>query len=279
MAILIDYSQTVIASFCAMSKGSAEVDEDLLRHTILNMIRQYRNQFSKKFGEVVICCDHYKNWRKDIFPQYKANRKKGRDASEMDWQKLFECLNVVRDEIKENMPYRVVQVEGAEADDIIATLCTKQNPTVIVSSDKDFLQLQKYDGVSQWSPIMKKYLKGDPAESLYEKIIKGDSGDGVPNILSPDETFVSEDMRQRPISKKKMDAWRGKTPEEFCDTHEILRNYYRNKQMVDLSEIPESLRINILTEYENQSEQSRSNLMNYFISKRLKNLMEHIEEF
>lgn len=279
MAILIDYSQTAIASFYAMSKGTVEVDEDLMRHIILNMIRQYRNQFSKKYGELIICCDHYKNWRKEIFPQYKANRKKGREESSIDWEKLFEALNMVREELKQFMPYRVIQIEGAEADDIIATLCTKSNPTVIVSSDKDFIQLQKYEGVSQWSPVQKKFIKGNPEESLYEKIIKGDTGDGVPNILSADETLINEDMRQRPISKKKLDLWRGQSPEEFCDTHEMLRNYYRNKQMVDLSEIPESIRINIVTDYESQSEQSRKNLMNYFISKRLKNLMEHIEEF
>lgn len=279
MAILLDYSQTVIASFYASYKDGMQIDEDLLRHIVLNTIRQYKNQFSNKYGELIICCDHYKNWRKESFPQYKANRKKSRDESSLDWNKIFEVFNMVRDEIQENMPYRVLRVEGAEADDIIGTLCTKENPTLIISSDKDFLQLQRYDGVRQWSPAQKKYISGDPSESLYEKIIKGDTGDGVPNILSGDETLVTEGMRQRPITKKKLDLWRGKSPEEFCDNHEMLRNYYRNKQMVDLSETPESIRINIITNYESQSYGDRSKLMNYFISKRLKNLMEHLEEF
>jgi len=278
--ILLDYSQTVIGSFMAMGRGKPVVEEDLLRHTILNSIRIFRNQFTKDYGEMVICCDDKNNWRKEIFPEYKANRRKNRENDPTDWKTLFELLHEMREELTKYFPYKVMHVDTAEADDIIGVLIEhcEENPTLILSSDKDFIQLQKYQGVRQWSPLQKKFIVGDPAESLYDKTIRGDTGDGVPNILSSDDTLITEGKRQTPVTKKKMELWRGKKPEEFCN-EAMLRNYHRNKTMVDLRETPESIRINIVNQYDNQEAGDRSQLWNYFVDNRLKNLMDVIDEF
>lgn len=278
--ILLDYSQTVIGSFMAVSKGKPVVEEDLLRHTILNSIRMFRNQFAKDYGEMVICCDDKNNWRKEVFPEYKANRRKNRENDITDWKTLFELLHEMREDLNKYFPYKVMHIDSAEADDIIGVLVDhcEENPTLILSSDKDFIQLQKFDKVKQWSPLQKKFIVGDPAESLYDKTIRGDTGDGVPNILSSDDTLITEGKRQTPVTKKKMELWRGKKPEEFCN-EAMLRNYHRNKTMVDLRETPESIRINIVNQYDNQEAGDRSQLLNYFVDKRLKNLMEVIDEF
>ena len=278
--ILLDYSQTVIGSFMAMSRGKPVVEEDLLRHTILNSIRMFRNQFAKDYGEMVICCDVKDNWRKGVFPEYKANRRKNRENDPTDWKTLFELLHEMREELSKYFPYKVMHIDTAEADDIIGVLVDycKENPILILSSDKDFIQLQKYQGVRQWSPLQKKFVVGDPAESLYDKTIRGDTGDGVPNILSSDDTLITEGKRQTPITKKKMELWRGKKPEEFCN-EAMLRNYHRNKTLVDLGETPESIRINIVNQYDNQEAGDRSQLWNYFVDNRLKNLMDVIDEF
>ena len=282
--ILLDYSQTVIGSFMAVSKGKPVVEEDLLRHTILNSIRMFRNKFTKDYGEMVICCDDKNNWRKEVFPEYKANRRKNRENDITDWKTLFELLHEMREDLTKYFPYKVMHVDSAEADDIIGVLVAeKQNrfpspPTLILSSDKDFIQLQKYQGVRQWSPLQKKFVVGDPVESLYDKTIRGDTGDGVPNILSSDDTLITEGKRQTPVTKKKMELWRGKKPEEFCN-EAMLRNYHRNKTLVDLRETPKSIRINIVNQYDNQEAGDRSQLLNYFVDKRLKNLMEVIDEF
>lgn len=278
--ILLDYSQTVIGSFMAMGRGKPVVEEDLLRHTILNSIRMFRNQFAKDYGEMVICCDDKNNWRKEVFPEYKANRRKNRENDPTDWKTLFELLHEMREELSKYFPYKVMHVDTAEADDIIGVLIEhcEENPTLILSSDKDFIQLQKYQGVRQWSPLQKKFVVGDPAESLYDKTIRGDTGDGIPNILSSDDTLITEGKRQTPITKKKMELWRGKKPEEFCN-EAMLRNYHRNKTLVDLRETPESIRINIVNQYDNQEAGDRSQLWNYFIDNRLKNLMDVIDEF
>ena len=282
--ILLDFSQTMIGSFMAMGKGNVVVEEDLLRHTVLNTIRQYkqthRHIYDSGMGGLVICCDSAKNWRKDSFPEYKANRKKKREDDTTDWKSLFQFLDEMIEDLRNYFPYKVMRVERAEADDIIAVLneYVATNPTLIISSDKDFIQLQKYEGVQQWSPLTKDFVKGDPEASLWEKLVKGDTGDGVPNILSSDDTFITEGKRQTPVTKKKMELWRGKNPEEFCN-ESMLRNYHRNKTLVDMDETPKSICINIINQYQSQEVGDRSQLLNYFVDKKLKNLMEVIEEF
>ena len=276
--ILLDFSQTMIGSFMAMGKGSIVVEEDLLRHTVLNSIRQYKHQFRHvDHGGFVICCDSPKNWRKESFPEYKANRKKRRETDSTDWTSLFEFLHQMIADLREYFPYKVMRVERAEADDIIAVLTQEEmkNPTTIISSDKDFIHLQKYEGVQQWSPLTKSFVKGNPEESLWEKLIKGDVGDGVPNILSSDDTLVTEGKRQRPVSKKKMELWKT----DRSDWNEDMkRNFNRNEMMVDLEKTPESIRINIINQFREQVP-PHGRLMEYFTEKRLKNLMEHLDEF
>ena len=276
--ILLDFSQTMIGTFMAMGKGNVVVEEDLLRHTVLNTIRQYKHQFRHvDHGGFVVCCDSAQNWRRDSFPEYKAGRKKKRENDTTDWNSLFNFLHEMIDDLRTYFPYKVMKVDRAEADDIIAVLVEDNpvNPITIISSDKDFIQLQKYEGVQQWSPLTKDWVKGDPDASLWEKLIKGDTGDGVPNILSADDTFVVEGKRQRPISTKKMELW--KTDKDSW-TEDMHRNFNRNETMVDLSKTPESIRINIINQFKEQVPQY-GRLMEYFVEKRLKNLMEHIEEF
>ena len=278
--ILLDFSQTVIGSYMGVARGTTEVDENLLRHLVLSTIKIFRTKFHEEYGEMVICADSPRNWRREIFPQYKANRKSKREDDHTNWQHLFDCLNTIRDEIRDNFPYKVLHIETAEADDIIGVLVKKytEEPILILSSDKDFIQLQKYSHVTQYSPLQKKYVKGDPKYSLYEKIIKGDSGDGVPNILSPDAVFVTEEMRQKPLTKKKLDAWYCVDPKDYCN-EDMLRNWHRNSAMVDLDQIPSSICINILNDFEQQSFGDRSKLLSYFIKHRLKDLTENIQEF
>jgi len=278
MSLLVDFSQIFIGSYMTSAKYG-DVSMDVLRPSVLNTLRLYRNKFTKEYGELILCCDSPKSWRKDIFPNYKASRRKAKAAgSDVDWQDLYDCLNLLKSELTEWFPYKVIQVEGAEADDIIAVLVKDINErTLILSSDKDFVQLHGFN-VRQYSPIQKKFVEGDSKMSLHEKIIKGDVSDGVPNILSDDNVFVDEGRRQRPITKKKIDAWLDLDPEMFCD-NEMLRNLNRNKQLVDLGEIPESICINITKQFNKTQVGDRKRLLTYFVEHRLKNLTENISEF
>ena len=281
--IIFDYNQVAISSLMEQIGSSKKpVEEDLVRHMILNVIRTYVKKFKATHGpEVVIACDNRNYWRRDIFPQYKASRKKNRDASGHDWGSIFDCLNKIKEELKEFSPYKVVDVESAEADDIIAVLAMRQSAhekVMILSSDKDFAQLQKLSNVEQFSPILKKFIKEPlPAVQLKQMIIRGDKGDGIPNILTKDDVFV-EGGRQKPITEAKIINWLNQDPSEFCND-EMLRNFKRNEMLIDLTQIPETLKQSIIDTYENAKGHTRQEFMNYMIANRLKNLIEVIDEF
>ncbi len=292
--IVVDYNQTAISSLMANLAGrrDVEVNIPLVRHMIINALRSYRKKFGPEFGEMVIACDNRHYWRRQYFPNYKANRKKSREDSGFDWNSIFEALHLVRAELTEHFPYPVIDVDGAEADDVIATLAEysqtsntdgllpSQEPFLVLSGDHDFNQLQKWSNVKQYAPVQKKFIKltETPEAVLMEHIIMGDKGDGVPNILSGDDTFVNGD-RQRPIRKDKLTEWKTQKPEEFITSDEMWRNYQRNRELVDLSRIPEDIKESIIDSYEKQKGGDRSGLLNYFIANRMTQLIELVDEF
>ena len=291
--ILIDFTQVVIGSLMVALNRGEDLDDDLVRHLILNNIRYYRTRFTEDYGEVVLCCDSRHYWRKDYFPNYKANRKVDRKKSEYNWDLIFETLNNIRDEIRENFPYKVIEVYGAEADDVIAILLKHkgENKNIIVSSDKDFIQLHSTQ-VDQYSPVTKKLIKNDdPWSYLAEHIIKGDRSDGVPNILSPDDTFT-ENKRQKPIRKtviaELLEGMMFLEPERQPDTLATMarcpkdtwnRNWKRNETLIDLSKIPGVVRDDILKEYNSVKTADRSKLFGYFVEKKLSKLIQSIGDF
>ena len=254
----------------------------MVRHMILNTLRTYVKKYKSTYGpEVVIACDSRKYWRRDYFSYYKAGRKKSRDDSGLDWVKMFECMQIVKEELSTCSHYKVIEIEMAEADDIIGTLAIRNSAhekVMILSSDKDFVQLQVYPNVEQYSPIMKKEIKVDnPANQLKELIIRGDSGDGVPNILSEDNSIV-DGVRQKSIMSAKVVDWLKQKPEEFCN-ETMLRNYKRNEMLIDLTKIPESIKKSIIDTYENTKPKTKMQFMNYLIANRLKQLTEVANEF
>lgn len=250
---------------------------------VLNSLRSYRNKFSADFGELVIACDNKNYWRKQAFPYYKANRKKSQEKSELNWTAIFECMNKIRAELKEYFPYKVIDIETCEADDIIATLVKNKTDEdiLILSGDKDFIQLHIHSHVKQYDPVRKKWINhANPKKYLIEHVLKGDTGDGVPNILSDDDTFVTPNKRQKPLTQKKIDGMIGMLGVETDDmSASILRNYHRNLTLIDLSRVPSEVSSKILEEYDSQEKKGRDKLFNYFIANKLKHLTEHIQEF
>lgn len=283
--ILLDLNQVMISNLMMSVKNNSDIQEDLVRHMILNTIRSLRKKFSAEYGELVIACDDTNYWRKQLFPYYKASRKKTRKDSPMDWNNIFQILNMVRDELKEYFPYRVIQIETAEADDIIATLVQDENEkvinnskTLILSGDKDFIQLHKYDNIKQYDPTRKKFISHkNPSQYIKEHIMRGDTGDGIPNFLSHDATFV-DGSRSKSIFAEKLKKWIDQDPKEFCN-EETLRNYNRNKMLIDLDYIPTEIKEKVRESYRDQEGKKSDKLFNYFIKKRLKNLMQNINDF
>lgn len=285
--IIVDLNQVMISNLLMQigKHTNAPLEQGMVRHMVLNSLRSYNSKFRDEYGEMIIACDNKNYWRKQLFPYYKANRKKNIEKSELDWNAIFEIMNMIRGELKSFFPYRVINIESAEADDVIATLVSEfgsplntGEKILIVSGDKDFIQLHTYANVKQYDPVRKKQIHhNDPALYLKEHIMRGDAGDGVPNFLSQDDCFVMG-IRQTPITSKKLNEWINKDPKEFCDDR-MLRNYARNKQLIDLSMIPENIKEKVMSEYEEQGKKDRKDLFNYFVKNKLKNLIEHIGDF
>lgn len=290
--ILVDMNQVCISNLMVSLSTSQTISEGLVRHMVLNSLRYYRSKFSKEYGELVLCYDSKHYWRRKEFPYYKGTRKKDREKSSLDWNEIFEVLNRIRDEIKENLPYKVIEVDGAEADDVIASLVKDQayrnirlqnnmqppQKVLIMSGDKDFQQLQRYKFVSQYNPIQKKFVMcEDPKKYLLEHIIKGDRGDGIPNYLSDDDTFVTG-KRQRPLSKVKVERWLDMSPEQFCDDV-TAQNYERNRKLIDFECIPDDVNSDIINTFETTEPPGRGQMYVYFGRHELTEMLDHITDF
>jgi len=282
--ILLDLNQVCISNLMAQlgNHTNTVVEEDLLRHMVLNTIRSLKSKFSE-YGELVICCDDKKVWRKEVFPYYKANRKKSRDDSELDWSHIFKCLSKIKSELKDYFPYRVIQVEGAEADDVIGTLVIKNGQLLntgekilILSGDKDFIQLQVFGNVIQFDPVRKKSLVCDnPILYTRELILKGDRGDGIPNILSADDCLATG-ARQKPIRVERFSGLSNPHNELSGD---LLVNWKRNERLIDLTFTPEKIQNKIIKEYDEQAGKTKEKLIQFLSEKRLKTLLEHVNDF
>jgi hypothetical protein len=296
--ILVDYSQVALSAILTFQrelKGNEAEVKNLIRHVTLSTIKSFKKKYGKEYGQIVICCDGRKYWRRDFFPHYKAGRKKAREASDLDWGLIFDTLSEMRQDLAKHFPYKVMHIERCEADDIIAALTkyAQENELVqeglveesqkilILSSDKDFKQLQLYPNVKQWSPMQKKYVTATQREIIeykIEHIVKGDSGDGIPNIMSKDDVFVVGE-RQRVVTAKRL--------QEFidngflaCKNDDERRNWQRNTVLVDFDHIPDDVRQEIVQSYINTKPTGdKMAIMSYLIEHRCRLLLDELEDF
>jgi len=280
--ILVDLNQVLISNLMAQTRGQPDItnaNEDMIRHMVINSLRGFNVKFKSKYGKMVLCSDAGDPWRRDIFPHYKYSRKKGREESTFDWDNIFNIITNIKNEIKDNFPYVVMYNEKCEADDIIATLVKyyyQDEPIMIVSGDKDFIQLQQYKNVQQYAPIQKQMVGEDidPKQFLLEQILKGDRSDGVPNILSEDDVFVTGE-KQKPMTKKRIEEFSNKSNH----TDYIGKNWSRNENLIDLTKIPKVYEDAIINSFRSYKINDRSKLLTYFIENKLKSLMENIGDF
>ena len=296
--ILVDYSQVALAAILTFQrelKGTESEVKNLIRHVTLSTIKSYKKKYGKEYGELVICCDGRKYWRKEFFEQYKGMRKSNRDKSDLDWKLIFDTLSEMREDIAKHFPWRVIHVDRAEADDIIAVmskwlqdnqlvqegLVEETQKVLILSSDKDFKQLQLYPTIKQWSPMQKKYItasKQEIRDFMIEHIVKGDTGDGVPNILSKDDVFMVGE-RQKPMSAKRLAEFIDKGF-DACKNDDERRNWHRNATLVDFQFIPQDVQKSIVDTYlSNKPNGDKMTVMNYLMEHRCRLLLEELEDF
>ena len=300
--IILDYSQVALSNILSFQRdlqknmNEAKTSEaiNIIRHAVLSSIKFYKKKYGKEYGEIVIACDGRQYWRREHFEYYKGSRKKNREKSDLDWKLVFDTLSDLREDLAKNFPYKVVHIDRCEADDIIAAL-TKWTQTndlkteglyeepqkvLIVSSDKDFKQLHKYGNVKQWSPMQKKFVespKGD--EYLIEHIVRGDSGDGIPNIFSKDDVFMVEGDRQQAVTAKKLAKFQ-ELRIDACENEEQKRNWQRNQLLVDFEFIPEDVRQSVIDTYTGlKPKGDKMSIMTYLIKHKCRMLLDELEDF
>jgi hypothetical protein len=295
--ILVDFSQVAIAGCYAFQsdfkKGrDTQKMRDIIRHSFLTSILGIKKNHAKKYGEIVFACDGSRSWRKDTFKHYKANRAKGREDSDLDWSAIFDHINNLQEEMIKFFQWRVIKINGAEGDDIIGVL-TKYvtdtrvkldglfeavEPVLIVSSDKDFFQLHTIPTVVQYSPIQKKMVGDSSPDFLIEKIIRGDAGDGICNIKSSADSFVTG-TRQNAISKKFVSETIDSKLANLSNAERA--RFDQNQLLIDFNYIPHDIQEKIIHEFNSQdkSNWSLTNTFDFLISVRAKQLLDRIQEF
>ena len=299
--IILDYSQVALSNILSfqrdLTKGKTDNTEaaiNIIRHAVLSSIKFYKKKYGKDYGEIVVACDGRQYWRKEHFEFYKGSRKKNRDKSDLDWKLIFDTLSDIREDLVQHFPYKVVHIDRCEADDVIAALTKwvqtndlvteglfeEAQKVLIVSSDKDFKQLHKFGNVKQWSPMQKKFVESPKGnEYLIEHIVKGDSGDGIPNIYSKDDVFMNEGDRQTPVTAKKLAKYL-ELGIDACDNEEVKRNWHRNQLLVDFEFIPEDVRQSVIDTYKSTKPNGdKMSIYTYLIKHRCRMLLDEIEDF
>lgn len=303
--ILIDYSQFCRAAMYA-SKMENEADGPFMKYIIIKTLMSMNTKFRDKFGKLVICCDGRNYWRKEVFPPYKQKRREAQQESKMNEALFFEIKNELMNELGDNTPWHVVQIDRMEADDLIGTSARVfDEPNVVISSDHDFKQLQMFDNVSQYCPRSHKFIEeSNPDFYRFHHVMKGDAGDGIPNVLSDRDTFITE-KRQKPVAQKDINYLFGSLindgPEGFVSPVEIKvtpeirewlnkkggseERFYENLRLVDLTSLDKEVYVDCengireTLEEQERKYKGSSQLMTYLSKNKMPSLLDNLNDF
>lgn len=289
--LLVDLSQLASATMMHTFKEGEKISVSMMRHLVLSTIKHNVLKFRKDgYEEVIICVDNAlpTYWRREFAYYYKKNRAKNREESTWDWEGYFEGIRTVVDEFKKNMPYIIMDISKAEADDCIAVLTKKLSlegrKVMIISSDGDFTQLHKFPNVSQYSPMMKKLVKsktGSPALDLMTKIVKGDRKDCVASIKVRSDFYYTMVIGERtPPTKTKF-------VEDCLDAEDIskllseteYKRFLENRVLIDFEYIRDDIKSAILDLYNNYKVPGKNKIYPYFVKSGLSKLLKDVGQF
>lgn len=305
--IALDFSGIMFAAIHVDIAGGQTPHREYIRHLVLNSIRAINLKYRDRFGELFIIMDGH-SWRRKIFPLYKYVRGMGRNVGDNDWKEIMDIILDIQEELKENLPFPVLKSRFAEADDIIGYLCqtVKHEEILIVSNDKDFGALLKYNNVHQHRPLDNKKKNcefvtiEDPEFFEFELIVRGDEADGVPNIFCRDSWFKEKyeaKVRNEPFGErspsvyvKDLAEWY-KAYSQGGDTAlrtlfntkdtEIWSRFTRNRKLIslDLKHIPEQVQREIQHEIDNVVRNPMHKMIKYFMDNRMSLFMRETTAF
>lgn len=284
-------------------------NEKAHRFVIMERLADILAKYKGKYGpEVVLACDASgRYWRKDEFKYYKARRKAGRDQfNTIDWPAVFDFKDRILEDMRTFSAFKVVEVPRAEGDDVAAVLALEYGhaqPILIVSRDKDYTQLMQYGNISIHCPDKNRLLAApkNPQADLLEHIIRGDTVDDIPNVLSDDNVFVTDGLRQVTMTAKRYQylvdvpvcSWDDpeviqarlapKKPADLSRDIDIMSkakaNMTRNQNLIDLRMVPDDLRQSILDKYNEPVKRGPRGMFDYFYKYSLTRLMDKVSYF
>jgi len=194
--IFIDYSVYVHRAICAWRVSPTK--QIPATFTALSMIFGSLMRVGLSPDDLVIFAvdSHKGNWRKEIDPAYKANRKGKREKFEdIDWPKQFAEFDELIVNLEQSTPFYFISAEKMEADDIIAygVRHFDDKECIIISTDSDFEQLLAFPNVKLFSPVAKKYKHvKNPYKILAKKINK----ETTDNLITPILTTADYEKRK-----------------------------------------------------------------------------------
>lgn len=305
MPILVDLSQIVMSGVITqladdLERPNVEADS-LIKHMVYTMLLGLKQKFGKEYGEMILCADSNKYWRREYFQWYKGHRKHAKEKAKIDWKVVYAALDALIVDLSEYFPYKVIEVENCEADDIIACLTHyyQENELdegglfggspkriMICSSDGDFIQLQKYSNVAQWNNQHKKMVSSsNPKRDLLEKIASGDSGDNIPNVITENvwsqhrAENLEVKLRATPMKSARLEEF-SELGEKACKTDEERANYARNDMLINFDNIPSHVYDSIINTYATYKKKGNTTkLMSYFTKNRMKVLFGDVASF
>lgn len=208
--ILYDFSSCIHRSVFTACKhksphkkdGKFITDEyiDLVIFRIVDEFVDFAQKYKSTYGDFIICLDDHSKpyWRKEVYPEYKASRKREREESEVNYNEVFKHIDYLVRVLKNFTNFKVIGVPGTEADDIIGLLTRKFarfEKVLILSPDKDFKQLHKLGDIRQYSSITNKWVVPEDVDGwMMEHVVLGDSTDNVPRIV--DFTNFTEEFKK-----------------------------------------------------------------------------------
>ena len=268
--LLIDISPLAYRTLFANKEDFKMLGENILRHNLLGSIFYYIDRF--KPNKVFVCfeCDG-KNWRKEKFDFYKAQRKEAREKQDVNWDEFYSFTSSFYNELKENFPFYVLKHDKLEADDIVSILVKKflGNDNIMITNDGDYKQLLKYPGVKFFDSMKGIFNECDsPKKFLETKIIMGDRSDNIPPIRprfgeKTAEKLIESEEIYKMLNEVDPDG-------QPC---ELKRNYDRNKLLIDLENTPRDLVESLENMVDEYQPPTSKYMVTYFRTKRL---VEHL---
>lgn len=245
--LLIDFSHLSIRNLFADREiiNNPNPEFNLHRHQLITSLLFLIKKFNP--NEVVLGIDNKLNWRKKLYTDYKAHRKAKRDQDVFPWDAYYTYLEELIQDIKDNFPFKVIEQRYAECDDIIAILC-KYSPfsgeNIVVTSDKDFVQLLSLPHVKIYDPIKRKFMEEkQPKIFLEAKILMGDKSDNIPAIKPRvgEKTAWKLANNKDELDALLHDAESGKA---------YRKNYKLNRILIDFNSIPDVIKTKVLKQYD-----------------------------